>query len=265
MLVSKLNHVSKRGPRRSQESWWRHGMAILSRLRALCEKSAHRWISLTRDQSCGNLTFLLALTSYYINGSVTGDLRRHDAHETSLQCVMWFCESSHWGRVTHLCGSKIIIIGSKTCLSSGRRRAIIWTNAGILLIRSLGIHFSEIQSKSIIFIQDNAFENAVCQMAFVYSQPQCVKMEVMYQLNTYNSIIVLLFVPSNIQKDWVIWCISTPIQISQHAVTVVWATYSYVLLCFIVLWLYDQFLWNPGMYPHISVNSLAPGTAVILN
>ena len=51
---------------------------------------------------------------------------------------------THWGRVTHICVSKLTIIGSDNSLSPGRRRAIIWTNAGILLIRTLGTNFSEI-------------------------------------------------------------------------------------------------------------------------
>ena len=51
---------------------------------------------------------------------------------------------THWGRVTHICVSKLTIIGSDNALLSGRRQAIIWTNAGILLIRTLGTNFSEI-------------------------------------------------------------------------------------------------------------------------
>ena len=51
---------------------------------------------------------------------------------------------THWGRVTHICVSKLSIIGSDNGLSPGRRQAIIWTNAGILLIRTLGTNFSEI-------------------------------------------------------------------------------------------------------------------------
>ena len=54
---------------------------------------------------------------------------------------------THWGRVTHICVSKLTIIGSDNGLSPGRRQAIIWTNAGILLIRTLGTNFSEILSK----------------------------------------------------------------------------------------------------------------------
>ena len=51
---------------------------------------------------------------------------------------------THWGRVTHICVSKLTIIGSDNGLSPCRRQAIIWTNAGILLIRTSGTNFSEI-------------------------------------------------------------------------------------------------------------------------
>ena len=50
---------------------------------------------------------------------------------------------THWGRVTHICVSKPTIIGSDNGLSPKRRQAIIWTNAGILLIGPLGTNFSE--------------------------------------------------------------------------------------------------------------------------
>ena len=54
---------------------------------------------------------------------------------------------THWGRVTHICVSNLTIIGSDNGLSPDRRQAIIWTNAGILLIRTLGTNFSEILSE----------------------------------------------------------------------------------------------------------------------
>ena len=54
---------------------------------------------------------------------------------------------THWGQVTHICVSKQTIIGSGNGLSPGRRQAIIWTNAGILLRGTLGTNFSEILSK----------------------------------------------------------------------------------------------------------------------
>ena len=54
---------------------------------------------------------------------------------------------THWGRVTHVWVSNLTIIGSDNGLSPGRRQAIIWPNAWILLIRTLGTNFSEILSK----------------------------------------------------------------------------------------------------------------------
>ena len=46
--------------------------------------------------------------------------------------------------MTHICVSKLTIIGSDNGLSPGRRQAIIWTNAEILLIQTLGTNLSEI-------------------------------------------------------------------------------------------------------------------------
>ena len=51
---------------------------------------------------------------------------------------------THWGRVTHISVSKHSILGSDNGLLPGRRQAIIWTNAGILLIGPLWTNFSEI-------------------------------------------------------------------------------------------------------------------------
>ena len=48
----------------------------------------------------------------------------------------------HWGWETYICVSKLTSIGSDNCLV--RWQAIIWTNAGILLIESWGTNFSEI-------------------------------------------------------------------------------------------------------------------------
>ena len=66
-------------------------------------------------------------------------------HETGWQTVpnrafVWF----HLGRVTHIRLSKLAIIGSDNGLSSGHRKAIIWTNDQILLIGALRTNFSEI-------------------------------------------------------------------------------------------------------------------------
>ena len=58
----------------------------------------------------------------------------------------WHC-LTHWGRVTHKCVGKLTIIASDNGLSPGRRQAIIWTNAGILLIGPLRTKFNEILIK----------------------------------------------------------------------------------------------------------------------
>ena len=51
---------------------------------------------------------------------------------------------SYFIQVMHICVSKLTIIGSDNGLPPGWRQAIIWTNAGILVIGPLGTNFSEI-------------------------------------------------------------------------------------------------------------------------
>ena len=82
----------------------------------------------------------------------------------------------HWDRVMRICVSKVIIIGSDDGLSPGWHQAIIWTNAGILLIEPLGINFSEIliEINTFSFIQENSFKNVVWNMAAILSKSQCV-------------------------------------------------------------------------------------------
>ena len=106
-----------------------------------------------------------------------------------LQCGLWRSlykdvrirlrstnKKYHWGRVTHICVSKLTIIGSDNGLSPGRRHAIIWTNARILLIDSNLRNKLQWNPRrnSFIFIIENVFENVVCEMASIWSRPQCV-------------------------------------------------------------------------------------------
>ena len=82
---------------------------------------------------------------------------------------------THWGRVTHIYVGKLTIIGSDNGLSPGRRQAIIWTNAGILLIGTLGTNSSEIFSEiHRVSFKKMHIENLVCKMAAILCQPQCV-------------------------------------------------------------------------------------------
>ena len=54
---------------------------------------------------------------------------------------------THWGRVTHICNSKLTIVGSDNGLSPDRSQAISWINAGISLIGRLRTIFSGILIK----------------------------------------------------------------------------------------------------------------------
>ena len=95
--------------------------------------------------------YLSAWASCWTNSWVTIDFRVSSAHVTSL-LISKFCAGlihvlTHWGWVMHICVCNLTIIGSDNGLSPGRSQAIIWTNAGILLIRTSGTNFSEILSE----------------------------------------------------------------------------------------------------------------------
>ena len=81
-----------------------------------------------------------------------------------------FLHLTHWGRVTHICVVDLTIIGSDNGLSPGRRQAIIWTNAGILLIEPLGTNFSEI----LIEIHTFSFKKMHLKMASAKWRPFCL-------------------------------------------------------------------------------------------
>ena len=72
--------------------------------------------------------------------------------------------------------------------TTGRRQAFICTNAGTLLIGPLRTSLSDILIERYIFIQENPFVNAVCEMAAILSRPQSVNTEsskILWQLE-YN-------------------------------------------------------------------------------
>ena len=82
---------------------------------------------------------------------------------------------THWGRVTHICVSKLTSVGSDNGLSPGRRQAIIWTSAGILLIGPLGTNFRENLTEIHIFSFNKSIWNVVWKMAYILSRYQCVR------------------------------------------------------------------------------------------
>ena len=82
---------------------------------------------------------------------------------------------THWGRVTHICVGNLTIIGPDNGLSPGRRQAIIWTNAGILLIWPWGTNFSEI----LIGIQAFSFTKMHLKMSSAKWGPFCLGLNVL--------------------------------------------------------------------------------------
>ena len=77
---------------------------------------------------------------------------------------------THLGRETHIYVSKLSIIGWDNGLLPGRRQAIISTNAGILLIRTLWTNFSEILSEIHAF----SFKKMHLKVSSAKWQPFCL-------------------------------------------------------------------------------------------
>ena len=82
---------------------------------------------------------------------------------------------THWGRVTYICVSKLTITGSDNGLSPSRRQAIVWTDAGILLIGPLKTNFNEILSK----IHTFSFKKMHLNMSSAKWRPFCLGLNVL--------------------------------------------------------------------------------------
>ena len=77
--------------------------------------------------------------------------------------------------MTHICVSKLTIIGSDNGLSPGRRQAIICTNDGILVIGALGTNFSEM----LIEIHTFLFKKIHLKMSSEKWRPFCLGLNVL--------------------------------------------------------------------------------------
>ena len=89
---------------------------------------------------------------------------------------------THWGRVTHICVSRLTIIGSDNGLATGWPQAIIRTNAGILLNGPLGTNFSEMLIEIHVF----SFKKMHLKMSSCKWRPFCLghKLLITLWLNT---------------------------------------------------------------------------------
>ena len=136
------------------------------------------WIALTKDHQCKDLVFwlLIAWMRHWTNNWVVSDWFGMPYCSCDMIAMSWWILSvwytqvlkevyiqhiainlycidglTHWGRATHICIGNLTIISSDNGLLPGRRQAIIWTNAGILLIRPLGTNFNEILIEILTF------------------------------------------------------------------------------------------------------------------
>ena len=112
--------------------------------------------------------FLLHLNCWQISlekwPPVSVDHKRElGSHEKSWRLT-------YWGQLMHIYVSRITNIGSDNGLSPGRRQAIIWTNVGILLIRTLRTNFSEILSA----IHTFSFKKMHLKMSSAKWRPFCL-------------------------------------------------------------------------------------------
>ena len=96
---------------------------------------------------------------------------------------------THWGRMTHICVSKLTIIGSDNGLSPGRHQAIIWTNAEILLIGTLGTNFNEI----LIEIHTVSFKEMRLKMSSGKWRPFCLGLSVLIKFSRVETTIPILW------------------------------------------------------------------------
>ena len=95
---------------------------------------------------------------------------------------------THWGQATHICLSKLTIMGSYNGLSPGRHQATVWTNAGILLIWTLGTNVSEIWREIHMF----SFTKMHFKMSSEKWQPFCLGLNVLIHQNVVTLLVVRL-------------------------------------------------------------------------
>ena len=127
----------------------------------MCLSTAMMWFhcNIQKTSLCPHIDIHWGLNTVITHSAVYIDMNKTGSWYLILNVVSYELRENlqlaqtltHWGRVTHICVSKLTIIGSDNGLPPGRHQAIIWTNAGILLIGPLGINLNE------ILIQFNTF------------------------------------------------------------------------------------------------------------
>ena len=127
------------------------------------------------------ISFTIAYITLIFGMKVLSCINNHiETRHSSMPCTYFnggLTKSplTHWGRVTHICIGKLTIIDSDDGLPPGRRQAIIWSNAGVLLIGLLGANFREI----FIGIQTLPFNKMHLKMSSAKRRPFCLGLNVL--------------------------------------------------------------------------------------
>ena len=131
-------------------NWYGNSLSIIERVISIYIKSIHPYL------------ICISSTATVLLQSKPRSKKSRNIIHISPYCtkiVIWTCLQNasifvqvsnvltHWGRVMHICVCKLIIIGCDNGLLLGRCQAIIWANAGILLVTPSGINFIEISSE----------------------------------------------------------------------------------------------------------------------
>ena len=144
---------------------------------------------------------ILYISQLLFNTMTAADLVMQGARASAPIALTWLYwtlqvsapeELTYWGRVTHICVSKLGNHWFRFGLSLDRCQAIIRTNAGILLIGPLGTNFTEILIKIYTF----SFKKIHLIMMSRKWQPFC------FRLNMLMNHYVYLF---PFQNGWKVW------------------------------------------------------------
>ena len=133
--------------------------------------------------------------------------------------LIWMHFITHWDRVTHICVGKLTIIGSDNGLSPGRHQAIIWNNAGRLLIRPAGTNVSEV----VIGNQTFSFKKMHLKMSSAKWRTFCLGLNVKHS-EFYVRVTLPFTILHNLDRQWATFCKI----IFKSPTTCFWAEKSYI-------------------------------------
>ena len=171
---------------------------------------------------------------------------------------------NHWGRVTHRCVSEVGHHWIR--LSPARCQAIIWTNAGSLLIDLSNKSQSDLNPNWNILIQGNGFENVVRKMLTYESknkrQPNFFKYT---QFNTLKSRQIGRIFKCILLKGIIMLVQKSPASDGFAYKTLMREVFLYHdIMLFYLLLCEDRFpsqVWSFVIFFLVSLNSLRPSDA----